>query len=231
LTPGAERRPDGHHDVLAAIPAEYRDAVLAQCERRVVARHRDIWRQGDAGGHLAFLVSGKAMSVYQGRNGKTGTTGFWSAGALLGAADLGNSSRRQMTLRCLEDCVIHTLSHDRFALLVTRFPELALAVIRALSIRLRWVADLALRLETQSAPGRISTVLLALADRFGVPHAEGVAIDLVLTHEELAAIAGVTRQFVHSTLKDLRRRAVLLADARRLVVHDRAALEALADGD
>jgi len=223
--------PDGHHDVLAAIPPEYREAVLAQCERRLVARHRDIWRQGDVGGHVAFLVAGKAMSVYQGRNGKTGTTGFWSAGALLGAGDLGNSSRRQMTLRCLEDCVIHTLSHDRFETLAVRFPELALAVIRALSIRLRWVADLALRLETQSAPGRISTVLLALADRFGIPHTAGTAIDLTLTQEEIAAIAGVTRQFVHSTLKDLRQGAVLLMDARRLVVCDRAALEAMADGD
>jgi CRP/FNR family cyclic AMP-dependent transcriptional regulator len=231
LNPPDARRPDGHHDVLAAIPSEYRDAVLQQCTRRVVPRHQDVWRQGDEGGHVAFLVAGKAMSLYQGRNGKTGTTGFWSAGALLGAADFATSSRRQMTLHCLEDCVIHTLSHERFEMLAVRFPELALAVIRALSIRLRWVADLALRLETQSAPGRICTVLLALTDRFGTRHPEGILIDLSLKHEEIAAIAGVTRQFVHSTLRNLRDRGALKVDARRMVVSQREALEALADGD
>jgi hypothetical protein len=50
-------------------------------------------------------------------------------------------------------------------------------VIRALSVRLRSVAQLAVTLETQPAFERICTVLLALSDRFAVPCDEGLLID------------------------------------------------------
>src|SRR5688572_3989148 len=122
---------DGHLDVLGSIPAVYRGAVLEQCERREFSKGQLIWTQGEPADYVAFLVSGKAMSSYQSLNGKTGTTGFWCAGDLLGAADLGSSTTRQQTVRCLDACVVHTLSFERFDDLVRRFPELALAIIRA----------------------------------------------------------------------------------------------------
>lgn len=219
---------DGHLDVLGSIPPAYRSAVLEQCERRVLAKGDVIWSQGEPAEYVAFLVSGKAMSSYQSRNGKTGTTGFWCAGDLLGAADLGTSSTRQQTLRCLDECVIHTLSFERFDELVRRFPELALAVIRALSVRLRWVAQLAVTLETQSAPERICTVLLALSERFGVRCEAGVLIDLKLTNDDLAAIAGVSRQFTNATLQDLRKQGLIAARRHNLIVTEPGGLEKLA---
>ena len=97
-----------------------------------------------------------------------------------------------MTLRSLGECVMYTLSYPRFHELVRRFPEVGLAVIRALSVRLRWVAQLAVTLETQSAHERLCGVLLALVDRFAVPCDQGAMIDLKLTNEDLAAIAGVS---------------------------------------
>jgi CRP/FNR family transcriptional regulator, cyclic AMP receptor protein len=221
-------RADGHLDVLGSIPPAYRKAVLEQCERRVVAKGETVWVQGEPAQYVVFLVSGKAMSWYQARNGKTGTTGFWCAGDLLGAADMGTGTTRQQTVRCLEECVIHTLSYERFDDLIRRFPELALAVIRALSIRLRWVAQLAVTLETQSASERICSVLLALSERFGMESDAGIVIDLKLTNEDLAAIAGVTRQFTNTTLHDLRNRGLLVTRNRNLILADRAALEKLA---
>lgn len=223
----AASRSVGHLDVLGSIPAEYRDAVLAQCERRVLAKGRAIWRQGEPAQYVAFLVSGKAMSSYQSRNGKIGTTGFWCAGDILGAADIGAQGTRQMTVRCLEDCVIHTLSFERFDELVRRFPEVAQAVIRALSVRLRWVAELALTLETHSASERVCSVLLALLERFAAPDADGIRIDLKLTNEALAAITGVSRQFTNSILQDLQKRGIIVIQNRDLVVADPRALEGL----
>jgi CRP-like cAMP-binding protein len=82
-----EARANGHLDVLNAIPAEDRAAVLAQCNERTVAKGALVWAQNDPAQYVAFLASGKAMSWYEAPSGKTGTTGFWCAGDLLGAAD------------------------------------------------------------------------------------------------------------------------------------------------
>lgn len=214
----------GHLDVLSSIPEEYRKAVTSQCERRLVRKGRNIWSQGEQAEFAAFLVSGKAMSMYQSRNGKTGTTGFWCAGDILGAGDLGSKTTRQMTLRCLEPCVLYTIAYPRFDALVRRFPELGQAVIHALSLRLRWVARLAVMLETESGYQRVVGVLLALAERFATPSPQGTIIDLKLTHEDLASISGVSRQYVNATLGDLRKRGLLRMRKREIILPDCARL-------
>jgi len=224
-------RAGGHLDVLSSIPREYRSAVIEQCERKPVRKGRNIWTQGEPAEFVAFLVSGKAMSVYQSRSGKTGTTGFWCAGDILGAGDLGSKTTRQMTLRCLEPCTLYTIPYPRFDALVRRFPELGQAVIHALSLRLRWVARLAVMLETESGSQRVCGVLLALAERFGTPTPHGLVIDLKLTNEDLASIAGVSRQYVNSTLGDLRKRGLLRMRKREMILPDCARLASTLPAD
>jgi CRP-like cAMP-binding protein len=124
--------------------------------------------------------------------------------------------------------VIYTLSFERFNDLVRRFPELAGAMIRAMSLRLRWVSLLAVTLETQSAFERICGVLIALSERFGIPGEGGVLIDLKLTNDDLAAIAGVSRQFINSTLQDLRKRGLIAGRRHNVVVTHPEQLQALA---
>jgi CRP/FNR family transcriptional regulator len=221
-------RPHGHLDVLRNVPGEYRQFILDQCTRRKFKKNEVVWRQGDPAQYVGFLVQGKVMSSYASPNGKTGVTGFWASGDILGAADIGMPGTRQMTVRCLEDSHIFTLNNARFFEFATRFPELSLAVIRALSVRLRWVAHLALALETQNAFERFCVLLLALSDTFPQEHPEGVLIDLALNHEFLAAIIGVTRQFANVTLHDLQRQGLIRLQGRRIVVLDRDRLAAIA---
>ena len=218
----------GHLDVLESVPAVLRHAVLAQCEVKIFPKGATVWTQGQQAGHVAFLVTGKAMSCYQSRNGKAGATGFWSAGDLLGAGDLGESMTRHMTVRCLEPCEIHLLVHDRFRDLVRRFPELGLAVIQAMSVRLRWVSQLVVKLETQSAVARICEVLMGLSERFGRPCEQGVLVDLALTNEDLAAITGISRQFTNTTLQDLRARGLIATRNRNLIIVRPKEIETLA---
>jgi len=221
----------GHLDVLGAIPPEYRAAVIEQCERRVLAKSATIWSQGEPAEFIAFLVKGKAMSIYQSPSGKVGTTGFWCPGDILGAADLGSKTTRQMSVRCLEPCVLYTLSYARFDPLIERFPELARAVIHALSLRLRWVARLAVILETESGYQRVCAVLLALVDRFAAPCPQGTKIDLKLTHEDLASMSGVSRQYANITLGDLRKRGYLRMEKRSIILTDHLKLATLLPPD
>jgi CRP-like cAMP-binding protein len=223
-----ERRADGHWDVLGGLSPSCRDAVIAQCKRRSVAKGTTLWVQGAPAQFLAVVDSGKVVSHYQARNGKAGTIGFWCAGDIVGLGDIGVINTRQHTLRCLERCTFLILPFEDFYELVRRFPEFGLAVIRAFSIRLRWVAQLAVNLETGSASERICAVLLTLSERFGVPCEEGVLINLQLTNEQLAAIAGVTRQFTNSTLRALRERGLLASRQRAIILTDVTGIERIA---
>lgn len=217
----------GHLDVLGAIPKAYRQAILAQCEEKRFQKGDIIWHQDDPAGYVAFLVDGAVMSTFYSGNGKMGVTGIWFPGDILGAADLGGYHRRQLTLRCIIDARIYALSTDKFFRITARFPELAETVIRALSVRLRWIARLALTLETQTAFERVCTVLLALSEKFATDDPEGLLLELKLTNEELGSFVGVTRQFVNSVLKELQDKKLILFKKRKILIRDRAKIEAL----
>jgi CRP-like cAMP-binding protein len=220
-------RPHGHFDVLDGLSSHCRNAVIARCRRRAVAKGKTVWRQGEPANYVVIVVSGKVISWHEAPNGKAGTIGFWGPGDIAGLGDMGLTNVRQHTLKSLEPCSLMTLSFRDFEDLARQFPEFSLRVIRAFSVRLRWVAQLAVTLTTTSAVERMCAVLLTLTERFGVQHERGMLIDLKLTNEQLAAICGISRQFANSTLQSLREQG-LLVGAPALVLTDLAALERIA---
>jgi CRP/FNR family transcriptional regulator, cyclic AMP receptor protein len=218
----------GHLDVLAAIPQQHRKLVLAQCGQRHYRKGEIIWRQGDAAPMVAILGEGKAVSEYQSSRGRTVITGLWSSGDLIGALNLGAWNVHQMTVRCLENCQLHTLSVEQFYELVRSHPEVAEAVVRALSVRLHWYNHLTLVLGTLPAFERVCGMLLALSEHFAIRTADGLLIDLNLTHAMLAAMVGVGRPFLTMTLKRLEQSGHLRTVRRRIVIRDAAGLDVLA---
>jgi CRP-like cAMP-binding protein len=218
----------GHLDVLAAIPQEHRDLVLAKCGQRRYRKGEIVWRQGDAVSTVAILGAGKALSEYQSPSGRTVITGLWSRGDLIGALNLSDPHVHQMTVRCLEDSLLHTLPVEQFYSLVRSYPDMAEAAVRALSVRLNWYNHLTLVLGTLPAFERVCGMLLALCEHFAVDTDEGLRIELNLTHATLAAMVGVGRPFLTMTLSQLERAGHLRIARRQIVIRDAAALEALA---
>jgi CRP/FNR family cyclic AMP-dependent transcriptional regulator len=211
----------GHLDLLNAIPAEYRRAVLEQCTVKSYQKGEIIWTQGDPVHALALLASGKVFSLFHGANGRSGAVNFWSSGDILGAELIsGEITTRQTSLKCLEDTTIYYLEWARFQAIVKRYPEVAYAVITALSVRLRWAIRLVHILQTQTAFNRVCSVLLGLAERFPVKTPAGVMIDLDITHEDLGAIVGVSRQFMTVTLHELEERGLLCNTRKRITLTD-----------
>jgi CRP/FNR family transcriptional regulator len=220
-------RATGHSDIMGSLSQECRRALLDRGQRREVEKGRTLWIQGEPAQGVAIVLAGKVMSQYEARSGRSGTIGFWCTGDLIGLGDMGRRTSRQHTVRCLEASSFLVLSFADMDDLVMSFPEFGMALVRALALRLSWVTQLALGLETGSATERMCTVLLALSERFGHPVADGVRIDMQVTNEQLAAIAGVTRQFANSTLRLLRERGIL-GSGRHLVLTDLDALQHLA---
>lgn len=235
--PDPGRKPDaragmapahGHLDFIGAIPPEYRNAVLKQCTVKSYRKGEIIWSQGDVVHGLAFIANGKVFSLFHDANGRSGAVNFWSSGDILGAELIsGEVSTRQTSLKCLEDATICYLEWPKFQAIVKRFPEVAYAVITALSIRLRWVIRLVHILQTQTAFNRVGSVLLALAERFPVETPGGTLIDLDITHEDLGAIVGVSRQFMTVTLHELESRGLLSNSRKRITLTDLGRLRSL----
>jgi CRP-like cAMP-binding protein len=67
---------------------------------------------------------------------------------------------------------------------------------------------------------RALEILRALAERWGHPSPNGRVLDLVLSQEALAAMAGVSRECMNRALRQLRADGLVLKSGRRYVLPD-----------
>ena len=81
----------------------------------------------------------------------------------------------------------------------------------------------------QDVRHRICSILLRLAEAHGTARDGAVVLHLPVTHQDLAAMAGTTRESVNRMLNDLRRRGVLEMNRNLIVLKDVEALKSWAD--
>lgn len=193
----------GHLDIFAHISEQGKNQIFGLLETSKTKSKKFLWKQGEVANYLIILLEGKVLSFYESETGKSGATGVWSSGDAVGLGDFGNHLIRQHSPYCFEDSTYLILPFNMLAELSQKVPELSVALLKALSTRLRWYAQFSASLETESAHQRICSTLIMFANRFGEKTARGVKFDIALSDEKLAAFTGVSRQFLNSELSAL----------------------------
>ena len=193
----------GHLDIFAHISEPVKKQIFGLLQTSKTKNKKFLWKQGDEANYLVILLEGKVLSYYESEAGRSGATGVWSAGDAVGLGDFGNHHVRQHSPYCFEDATYLVLPFDMLADLSQKVPELSVALLKALLTRLRWFAQFSASLETESAHQRICSTLIMFADRFGEKTLKGIRFDIALSDEKLAALTGVSRQFLNSELSAL----------------------------
>jgi CRP-like cAMP-binding protein len=124
-------------------------------------------------------------------------------------------------------CVIHRADFLRW---MSRKPDLALRVTKLIGLRRHVIEHRIERLLFRSAPAKVAALLLDLAEQFGRRGPEGVALELPLTHQEIANLTGSVRETVSDVLGTFRVRGWVRAEGRRLCLTDTEALRRAAAG-
>ncbi len=102
--------------------------------------------------------------------------------------------------------------------LVAAVPELAVAIVEALSFKVQWLSSLVQVLGTESVSRRLGHLLDTLCELYGAESDEGITINAPFTHEDLAAMVGASRQWVTMALARFQSRGVLKLGKRRIEV-------------
>ncbi|MFH1569434.1 MAG: Crp/Fnr family transcriptional regulator, partial [Gemmatimonadota bacterium] len=115
-----------------------------------------------------------------------------------------------------------------FLQLIHRVPAIAVALLGELAARLRRTDEQVGGLALLDVHNRVARTLLHLAASRGEESDEGLVIKQRLTHQQLANMAGTTRETVTRVLKQLERDGYIRASGRHLVVL-KGSSEALAE--
>ena len=210
--------------LLAALTPADRESLAAAVTRRRYRRAETIF-QKDEPGHSVYIVERGSVRIYvPSPQGNDLVLAVLGAGDFFGDLSLLDGRPRSASAAATSDTTLLALERTDFIALITSRPEAAMAVLEAVSRRLRETDEMAADLAFLDVPGRLAKKLLDLAASNGVQKSSGVLIDLAVTQEELANMIGVTRESVNRNLSDFKKMGLVTNQGRKIIVKDAARL-------
>lgn len=214
----AQSPPDAH-SFLDLLSVEDRTALLERCTRRVLARRQLLFSRGEQRANVFILRTGRVKLVRQTHSGNEVITSLCGPGELVGFSGLSRASTRMASAQVVEAGEAFVLEDREFRQALAACPGIAIAVIESLRWRMEAVADSLTDVVSEDVPNRILRLLHRLAQGQGQQRTDGEwALDLRLTHQELANMIGARRQTVTTAINDLHRDGRLRRDQHRLVL-------------
>ena len=189
-----------------ALFSELDDAQLEQLAGVVREQHykknTTLFHIDDPGNALFILKNGLVKITIEDQSGREIILRMLYPTDFFGEMSLIDDMPRSATVSTLEPSDAMLIYRDSFINLIEKNPKILLNMTVVLSRRLRRVNELIRSLAFHDVYGKVARVLLNLAREKGRVTDDGTVIDLRLTQQELAELAGMSRETMTRTLRD-----------------------------
>lgn len=197
--------------------------------RRTYAPGTAIFREGDQGDALYVLGQGLVKLLKIDLVGHEKTLAILQSPEFFGEMAVVGRSTRSATALAVTPVTAFVLFSDEFTRLMAEYPAISLNVTTTLATRLRSMGDEAQVLSFKDAQGRVAYVLLRLY-RSGLIDLEERRALVRLTHQELASLAGTSRETVTRALKTLEAEGVIETKPKEVFITDPEGLSEILHG-
>lgn len=210
--------------LLDNLDEELRRRVMTVARRRVFKRNEVIFHEGDPGDTLHFVLKGHVAIRVSTPMGERATLTVLGPGETFGElALLGEESERTATAAAVEGAETMSLHRRDFLDIRRADPAVERMIVDALSARVGRLTGHLVEALYETVEVRLVRRLLALSETYDDEAAE--TINLPVTQEDLASMAGTTRPTANRILKELEDSGVLAVARGRIEILDIAALE------
>ena len=205
--------------ILDGIPEDDRRRVLAATRRRRFGRREVLFHEGDPGDTVHLIDRGRVAVRTTTPLGDVATLNVRGAGDVVGElALLDPASRRTASVVALEPTETLALHRDEFVELRQRHPSVDRFLVVVLAREVQRLSTLLAEALYVGVDTRVVRRLLALAEEYA--NGEGGPVEIPLTQEELASIAGTSRATVNRVLGECEAEGAVDVKRGRIVVID-----------
>ncbi|MHC4393271.1 MAG: Crp/Fnr family transcriptional regulator [Planctomycetota bacterium] len=214
--------------LFANLSAAELDGIRGRMRRRSLRDGAALFRAGDPGDAAYVIASGQLAVTALSEQGREVLLQLMVPGEMVGELALLDGRPRSATVTAREPVELFVLERTDFLQCLREQPEIALALLKVLSERVRRLSgafedSVLLDLRT-----RLARKLLALTTTFGRPEEGSLRIDVPLTQQALGEMIGATRESVNKWLRSFAALGVLTSRRGVVTILDRAALEEIA---
>lgn len=185
---------------------------------RVVPPDAIILLADEEGDTLFVIVNGRVKVTVMSEDGREVILSILKDGDIFGEMSLLDGKPRSASVIATDETEMIMLRRSDFLTRLERFPQMASKMLSTLAARLRRTNRQVESLALLNVYGRIAGTLLQLAEDQGVKDERGITIPERPIHQEIANMAGTTRETVSRVLNDLERRGYISRDGRSIVI-------------
>lgn len=215
---------------LAALPEDTRHRLDRAAEQRHYRRRQVIHFPDQPGDFLYVLCTGGVKIGRTSEQGREIILLLLEGPQLFGETGLFEpNAPYELMAETMEDSLVGVLRRSDVLAALAQSPPAALEMLKLVSERRALAEAQAADLVFLEVPRRIARLLLRLHGTLGAARGRGgLLAKLKLTHQELANMIGSTRETTTLILNDFKRQGAVEFEGRKIVIPDRARLEAIA---
>jgi len=186
----------------------------------------NVLRQGDPGDRVYLMCSGRVKLTASSAEGRQLILRIAGPGDVLGLAAVLNGGDHKVTAEALEPCEAKAIGREEFLAFMERCRDVSRNTAMTMALEYEGAVLSARRLALSgSASSKLASVLLEWG-RMGRGATDGaMEFTMPLTQEELANMAGMTRETVTRTLAKFRREGMLIQKGGHMVLPKPALME------
>jgi CRP-like cAMP-binding protein len=176
-----------------------------------------ILSEEDSGNSMFFIVDGK-VKVLRSDDEKEIIISLLGPGEFFGEMAILDGMGRSATVSAVEDSNLFILQRNEFLDLLNSHPEVSISLLKELSIRLRNATNKIKALSLKDAEGKVALVLLQIADDIGKIKQGIVEIDNLPYQQELANMAGTSRETISRTLHSFAKKGMIEIEGSKIKI-------------
>lgn len=183
---------------------------------RTVLKNTLVISEGDLSNSMYLIKSGMVNVLVSNDEGKEMILATLQAGDHFGELSLLDEEPRSANVLTLEKCEFIILHRAEFYSLLEQNPAIAIRVIKYLCQRVRFITNIAQGLALLDVYGRLVRILNSLAQTTS----EGKSvITLPLTHKDIAARVGSSREMISRIFGELEKGGYLTVDHKIITIN------------
>ncbi len=190
-----------------------------------------IFFENDEVEKLYFLTGGRVKLTMLSPEGKEKVMTILQEGDIFGEISIFDHDPHPLTAEVVEKAHLMIINLNDLEAVIMSHPGLAIKIIEALARKTRLLTSQVRELVFKDATGRLASLLNRLSLEFGVETDAGIKIELVLTHQELANLVGVSRVTVTKLINKFIDYGIIKTDRRKIVILDRDKLQGILVGE
>jgi CRP-like cAMP-binding protein len=207
----------GRSGLLAGVERRVLDGLAASCVVRTLRRGQILFDQGDPGGTLVAVLSGRLALIVHSRDGDRMVLGVVAAGGTLGELSVADGGPRSSGAEALELTKVALIPRTAMLAAASASPVLLDRILCELAAIARRQTETSADLTFLDLPRRLARKLLSSANVDDV-------VDLGLSQRDLAAMVGGSRQSVNQALGEFQRRRWVKLDGTSIKLLEREAI-------